>query len=188
MKKMHTLLAAGFGLCFSAMTASAGAISVGTWYDFSFGGTGSALGDGSSSVDGTNPATTDAPAAPWTFTLSSPGQLFVTDIFQSGDEFQLFDSVLGSLGFTSDATQGSNVGSDIGDAIADLNFSRGVFLLAAGSYSITGIVTNSPFGGGGGAFQVSQVPIPAALPLLAAGLGALGYMKRRQKRKAAAAA
>jgi hypothetical protein len=36
--------------------------------------------------------------------------------------------------------------------------------------------------------QVSDVPIPAALPLFAAGLGAMGLMSRRKKRKATVAA
>lgn len=37
-------------------------------------------------------------------------------------------------------------------------------------------------------FEPPQVPIPAALPLLAAGLGAMGYLGSRRKRKAASAA
>ncbi len=36
-----------------------------------------------------------------------------------------------------------------------------------------------------GTYAVGQVPIPAALPLLAAGLGAMGFMGWRRKRRAA---
>jgi len=39
-----------------------------------------------------------------------------------------------------------------------------------------------------GSYLVKPVPIPAALPLFAAGLGAMGLMSRRRKRKAAVAA
>jgi hypothetical protein len=40
----------------------------------------------------------------------------------------------------------------------------------------------------GPSFSISEVPIPAALPLFATGLGALGLLGWRRKRKAALAA
>lgn len=185
MKMLRSLLVAGIGLCFSGVMASAVPVSVGTWYNFSFGETDSALNAGGALGVGINPDTTLAPAAPWEFTLINPGILFVTDFFISGDEFELFDATLGSLGMTSDATEGTICDVDISCAIADLAFSRRTFSLAAGTYSISGFVRTSPFTGGAGAFQVSEVPIPAALPLLASTLGALGYAGWRKRRKAA---
>jgi hypothetical protein len=46
----------------------------------------------------------------------------------------------------------------------------------------------SPSGFGVGHFEVSATPLPAALPLFAGGLGALGLLGWRRKRKAAALA
>jgi hypothetical protein len=50
----------------------------------------------------------------------------------------------------------------------------------------TFLVLNGPTTGGGTA--ASATPIPAALPLFASGLGALGFFGRRRKKKAAALA
>jgi len=186
MKTLKIIAMAGAGLCMSAAVASATAIDVGTLYSFGFGNTDSSLVSGAGFGSGTNPDTTPAPAPSWDFTLTSPGQLFVTDLFNSGDVFEIFNFGT-SLGETSVAALGSDCLSDVTCAINDKNFSSAIYFLAVGTYSITGIVTSSPFGGGAGAFQVttSAVPVPAALPLLATGLGALGVAGLRRRRKAA---
>ncbi|MFT3986169.1 VPLPA-CTERM sorting domain-containing protein [Aestuariivirga sp.] len=185
MKLLKIIAAAGAGLCLSAAVASATAINTDTLYEFGFGGSGSSLVGGTGYIPGTNPGTTPAPAPSWDFTLTSPGQLFVTDLFNSGDVFEIFNFG-SSLGETSAATTGSNCGTDVTCAVNDKNFSSAVYFLAIGTYSITGIAKLSPFGGGAGAFIVttSAVPVPAALPLLATGLGALGVVGLRRRRKA----
>ena len=191
MRKSRAFIGAGLSLFLSAAAASAAPISIDTWYNFGFGKNGSPLVSGVGFGSGISPATSYAPDAPWTFTLLGAGQLFVTDFFRSGDIFELFNFGV-SLGTTSTATKGSDCDNDISCAIADSDFSRGLFLLSAGTYSVTGIVTTSPYKGGAGAFRVSQqlqapseVPIPATLPLLAAGLGTLWVTSWRRKRKAA---
>jgi hypothetical protein len=186
---VRALFGAAVSLCISAAAASASTVSVNTWYEFGFGGTDSALISGNGFIPGTNPVPTVAPDAPWEFTLASAGTLFVTDMFNSGDQFELFNDGI-SLGLTSNPVEGSNCGSDLTCAILNTNLSSGSFALAAGTYSITGLVRLSPFGGGAGAFIISTtpVPIPAALPLLASGLGALGFAgwRRNKKNKLAA--
>jgi hypothetical protein len=101
-----------------------------------------------------------------------------------------------SLAFSFNIT--TNSGGDIfmvfpGIVIATPNSEKQILLQAA---------SDNAYDGSGGSFtlatsltpgtwqrtDVSVVPVPAALPLLASGLGALGFIGWRRKRKAAAAA
>jgi hypothetical protein len=175
------LLAAGMWLCLSTVAATADPISVGTWYEFGF--SGGALTTGTGTVPTTNPIATVAPDAPWTFTLALPGQLLVTDIFLSIDQFELFNFGT-SLGSTSIPVAGGACGPSIACALADIShYSQAIFALLPGDYSITGVhLAGVP---GAGAFQVSAVPLPAALPLFAGGLGLLGWMAKRRRSQAA---
>jgi hypothetical protein len=191
MRTLRNSVVAGIGLCLSSVMASAAPISVGTWYDFHFTGINSPLTAGSAASTAVNPATTHAPSGSWDFTLLNPGVLFVIDYFLPGDVFELFNGPT-SLGMTSPAGRSATCDNSISCAVANAAFSKGAFQLSAGTYSITGIVRSSPHGSGAGAFQVSEnprqvseVPIPAALPLLAGGLGLLGWIARRNRRSAA---
>ena len=67
-----------------AGSASATGISTNAWYEFGFGGVGTPLTSGAGTIQLTNPTATQVGNPAWTFTLTQPGTLFVTDAFQSG--------------------------------------------------------------------------------------------------------
>jgi hypothetical protein len=168
-----------------AVTANASAVAVDQWFEFGFGGPGSALTAGTGFVPIVNPNTIVAPDPAWTFTLTAPGTLTVQDTFLSIDQFEI-DNFGVLLGDTSLNTPGSDCMADLTCAINNPAFSRGVFNLAPGTYSISGF-NISPATPGAAAFIISETPVPAALPLLASGLGAMGLLGWRRKRKNAAA-
>ena len=174
------------------LSVQASPVNINTWYTFGWNdGVGSALVNGTGFGPITNPSGTPAPDPPWTFTLAVPEVLRVQDTFLSGDQFQMFDNAV-SLGLTSLPTQGFDCGSDLSCAIANPAFSSGAFLLSAGPHSITGTVTLAVLADGGAAAFIigrvsSTVPLPVTLPLFASGLGVLGLLGWRRKKKAIAA-
>jgi hypothetical protein len=114
--------------------------------------------------------------------------LTVVDAGFAGDTFTITDS--GSvIGTTSSVPAGQPVGATVLDddeALANPAYSRGVFTLAPGSYSISGSLLQSVFGdagatSGGVRLAVSAIPEPADTTLLLAGLGVVGLMARRRK-------
>jgi len=166
------------------MAANAAPVSVDTWYNFGFDGIGSDLRDGTGTVLGTNPDAVTAPAGPWTFTLTSAATLFVVDLFLSLDQFELFNFGT-SLGLTSAPNAiGGGCSSDITCAIGNLDYSRGAFALAAGTYSITGTQVAGIEGAGAFIIETAAVPVPAAGVLLFGALGMLGAVRLRKSRKA----
>ncbi len=133
------------------------------WVTFSFGGVGSSFS-----------------GEPFTFTLTHGGKLTVTDAFNDGDRFEIFDFG-SSLGLTSVPTAtGVDIGNDYDLGAVDPRYSTGMWMLGAGSYSITGIMIDSPYGGGGGALRVDQVPLPAAGLMLLTGLAGIAGLRRRK--------
>lgn len=161
-------------LALGAVPASAAVLTPGTeWSIVGFGATGSDLTDG---ISGDNF---------WTVTLSEAGTLQVTDVLQIGDVFEIFVNGL-SIG-----TSGSfNPGGDA--TLTDPNVAFGgdhswlSYVLAPGDYTITGIVSTSPYSAGNGFIRVidqvdGAVPEPATWAMMIAGFGLVGTVARRRK-------
>lgn len=135
----------------------------------------------------------DGSALSFTFTLTSQALLKVVDAGLAGDQFQVSNGQ-NLLGFTSAVpatayeNNPANVGIDFDAAFADhANFSYLSLLLGPGTYSITGLLTQSvsldgaPLNATVGALSVTPVPLPAALPLLVSALGLLGGSLKRRR-------
>jgi MYXO-CTERM domain-containing protein len=159
------------GFLASAQPADAGAISPGTWYRFSFGGT-------DTFVDAA-----DGNASPWTFTAPAIGATFtVTDGFLHGDQFEVYDFDV-SQG-TTPAVAADSLGTcaDPDICVTDALYSSRGYFLGSGNHSITIRMANSPYGSGGAWFRWdeggSRVPTPAAFGLMA--LGLVGAALRRR--------
>ena len=161
----------------------------GSWHEFLFG----RAGTFATTCGGTCDVTTDPLAErtstpPWTF--SGPAGITITDLFNRGDQFALFDnSVLvgdtstpiNDAGITCPTT---SVGNDIVACLADPGYSHGTFLLGSGAHSLTIEVIQNAAGNTAGAavFQVSGVPEPSAfVPLFGVGLLGLVSLRRRMR-------
>ena len=121
---------------------------------------------------------------PWIF-FAPAGlvtQFIITDAFEAGDRFQVFD--FGSpIGSTSPAVpESAFCGSDPASCVLNPAMSRAMFDIAAGEqHSITIVPLASPFGAGSAYLRVEVVPEPAGVALTAAGALALAiaaWMRR----------
>lgn len=134
----------------------------------------------------------------FTFTIVDGfvGQLTVVDASLAGDTFKVFSNgqLLGSTSSVPVQVYGSapDVGYDYDAALQNSAFSRGVFTLGAGSYSVTGELAQSlmlddgmgglsPLNATAGAIKlsVSAVPEPSSLALVFAALGVTWLVSRR---------
>lgn len=78
------------------------------------------------------------------------------------------------------STYGSNqCGNDEVACLASVGHSDGRFYVAFVPHSITGIVTDSPFGGGAGFLRVDDVPEPGTLARLGLALAGFGLRRAR---------
>lgn len=163
------------GLSLAASTALAGTpVATDTWYWFD--------------------AYSDVTDAPWVdenydplefdVTLARAAVLLVVDNGYTGDRYEVFANGV-SLGLTSvPGNAGDTFLFDFDDAAADQRWSHGEFVLAAGTYSITGrAVSFAPdtFAASGG-LMLTPVPEPGTFALLGAGgILILGALRRQAK-------
>jgi len=123
---------------------------------------------------------------PFTFSSSSPVDVYITDDFESGDRFEIFDFGV-SLGLTSVPTVGDVDEMGPAAAFLDPDYSHGVFTVGPGDHSITIEVLAGSIDLGRGYIkaefsQLAAVPEPATLALCA--VGALsGLIVRRFRRR-----
>jgi len=134
----------------------------------------------------------------FSFTIAAGfvGQLTVVDASMAGDTFNVFSNghLLGATSSVPVQVYGSapDVGYDYDAALLSNAFSRGVFTLGAGTYSITGALAQSlmiddgqgglsPLNATAGAVKlsVSAVPEPSSLALVFAALGVTWLVSRR---------
>jgi hypothetical protein len=130
----------------------------------------------------------------FTFTIAEgfQGTLTIVDADMAGDTFKVFNNghLLGDTGSVPVQQYGSapDVGYDYDAAMADSSFSRGVFTLGAGTYSISGVLAQSLLAGGepldatGGGIKlgVSPVPEPSSAALMLVALGVTVCASRRR--------
>jgi hypothetical protein len=181
-------LAARWSACLAALlitlvakAAVAGPINLDTWYQFSVFPPDPAVGcqpadpNGNFCIESSGTPTSPADAPPWTFAGSA--KFTVTDVFLNTDIYNVFDfGVL--LGATSTPVGDADCGDDPVPCLADPLMSHSVFTLGAGLHSIT--ITQIAGDGAVGYFLL-EVPEPASVLLLGAGLIALGMAGRRRR-------
>jgi len=128
----------------------------GTWHRFQFLDTGS-FGTAGGGCPGATYIC--APDPPWTFDCPDTGLicwLTVTDGFELGDEFEVFD--FGSSVGTTSIVSPDGSCSDDPDACLAAGFSSAMIDLGSGAHSITIQVTDSPFAGGAAFFKIDIHP------------------------------
>jgi len=175
------LLLGAVALLTTATPAMAGPITIDAgWYGFCF------AGILSPATAGCQNDAIGVSGNPFTFNAPGDTVLKVTDAFDHGDTFFVYD--LGSLLFATPlvaVTLGTVTNPDT--AFADPLYSHSSVVLGAGAHSIQIFTGNSPYGGGGAYVEVETAPVPepTTLALLGGAMTALGAYRRRQRRTGA---
>ncbi|MFE8070993.1 PEP-CTERM sorting domain-containing protein [Marinobacteraceae bacterium S3BR75-40.1] len=135
------------------------------WIGFCFGGSGSAAYAGCQNE--ANSALTSSATSGNAFTFNTEGsvRLTITDAFDSGDTFNVFNDT--DLLFKTAAPTLSKSGVSNPDAaLADAAYSSGSIILGAGSYSINIFADASPLGGGGAYLRLDSILLPEDEPVV----------------------
>ncbi len=160
-----------------ASPAHAGAINPdGTWVGFCF----NDLGPATSGCQNLGSQTS---GNDFTFTLSGPAILQITDAFNQGDMFEAFD--FGVSLFTTSAVPNTGADTGVSDpfaAYADARLSHGSILLGAGQHQISVFNVQGCCNGGGAYLRIAAVPEPGTLALIAASLIGAAVTRRRKQR------
>ena len=168
-----------------ALPASASSIDSyidGPWLKFMFGANESfATACTNCSTDpGADPANPGNP--PWTFSATSATELRITDAFQRGDSFNVFDfggqtPILTTPSVGTGVSCGDN--PELCYGMAGVSYDS--LILAAGPHSLTIQMVDSPYGGGAAYFRIDRIvatPEPLSIMLLGLGLLSLGAIRR----------
>jgi hypothetical protein len=131
----------------------------------------------------------DGNALSFDFTLTESAYLKVVDGGFAGDRFNVYDNgVLLDQTSVVANTYPASVGLNFDTAFISDIFSKGLFLLGAGSHSITGLLSQSalddsnlPINATVGAVSLTAVPLPAAAWLYLTGTALMGFVSRRLK-------
>lgn len=178
MKFINLLVAVVIAL--ASTTSIAGPITPDAgWYGFCFLG-----GVGNPASPGCQNEGVGISGNPFTFTLTTPGVVKVTDAFVFGDTFDVF--INSTFAFsTGGGTQTGPTTANPDVAFGGGAYDRGFLALIAGNYSVDIFTKATPAGGGGAYIEVvttdATVPEPGAFSLVALGLLGLGAIRRKQR-------